>query len=55
MKNYKFTQNWFTSDDLKKILPIHTLNELHILEIGSFEGMSTVWFIDKLLRNEKNC
>ena len=54
MKNYKFTQNWFTSDDLVKILPINTLNELHILEIGSFEGMSTVWFIDNLLKNENS-
>jgi predicted O-methyltransferase YrrM len=54
MKNYKFTQNWFNSDDIEKILPINTLDELHILEIGSFEGKSTVWFINNLLKNEKS-
>jgi len=54
MKKYKFTQDWFTSDDLKKLLPTGTSEELHILEIGSFEGKSTVWFIENLLKNEKS-
>lgn len=54
MKNYKFSQDWFSSDDIQNILPIHTLNELHILEIGSFEGKSTVWFIDNLLKNKNS-
>ena len=38
MKNYKFTENWFESDDLDKFTPKGTQKELHILEIGSFEG-----------------
>jgi len=54
MKNYKFTQNWFTSNDLIQFLPLQTKDEIHILEIGSFEGKSTVWFIDNLLDNPKS-
>ena len=54
MKNYKFTQNWFSSNDLAKFLPLQTQEETHILEIGSFEGKSTVWFIDNLLDNPKS-
>lgn len=51
MKNYEFTYNWFFSNDLEQFLPIKTDEELHILEIGSFEGRSTVWFIENLLNN----
>jgi len=51
MKNYKFTENWFDSEDLEKFLPLKTKKELHILEIGSFEGKSTIWFLDNLLQN----
>jgi predicted O-methyltransferase YrrM len=51
MRNYRFTQNWFTSDDLVHFLPLKIEEEIHILEIGSFEGKSTVWFIDNLLTN----
>lgn len=54
MKNYKFSQDWFSSDDIKNILPTQTSNELHILEIGSFEGKSTVWFIDNLLKHQNS-
>jgi predicted O-methyltransferase YrrM len=54
MKNYKFTQNWFNHDDLIQFLPLQTQEEIHILEIGSFEGKSTVWFIDNLLNNPKS-
>jgi predicted O-methyltransferase YrrM len=54
MKNYKFTKNWFGSTDIEKILPLYTLDELHVLEIGSFEGKSTVWFIENLLKNENS-
>jgi predicted O-methyltransferase YrrM len=54
MKNYNFTQDWFSSNDLEQFLPINTQAELHILEIGSFEGKSTVWFIEKLLNNQSS-
>lgn len=51
MRKYKFTQDWFASKDLEQFLPTNTQEEFHILEIGSFEGKSTVWFIDNLLQN----
>jgi len=54
MKNYKYTQNWFTAHDLVQFLPLQTQEEIHILEIGSFEGKSTVWFIENLLNNPKS-
>ena len=54
MKNYKFTQNWFTTDDLVQFLPLQTQEEIHILEIGSFEGKSSVWFIENLLNNQNS-
>lgn len=54
MKNYEFTYNWFISNDLEQFLPIKTDEELHILEIGSFEGQSTVWFIENLLNNKNS-
>ena len=54
MKNYKFTENWFESDDLDKFTPKGTQKELHILEIGSFEGKSTVWFLENLLQNQNS-
>ena len=54
MKNYKFTENWFESDDLDKFTPKGTQKELHILEIGSFEGKSTVWFLENLLKNQNS-
>ena len=54
---YKFTANWFGSEeqieDLKSILP-DSNSELHLLEIGSYEGRSSVWFLDNLLTNKKS-
>ena len=54
MKNYNFTQNWFTNNDLVQFLPLQTQEEIHILEIGSFEGKSSVWFIENLLNNKNS-
>ena len=50
---YEYTQHWFGSEDLVNILPVGTDKELHILEIGSFEGKSTVWFIENLIFHNK--
>jgi predicted O-methyltransferase YrrM len=54
---YKFTANWFGSEeqvnDLKSILPDSNV-EIHMLEIGSYEGRSTVWFLENLLINEQS-
>lgn len=48
--NYTFTQHWIHYDELERHLS-PSKNEFHVLEIGSFEGRSTVWFIENLLSN----
>ena len=50
MKNYTFTQNWFRFNQFSNSLDGVYPNK--ILEIGSFEGKSTVWFIEKYITNE---
>jgi len=54
MKNYTFTENWFGNDGLSILDVIDTSKELHILEIGSFEGKSTIWFLDNILQNKNS-
>ena len=57
MNKYKFTEDWFTEN-----IPVwNTLfsflknqEELNILEIGSFEGRSTVWFLENLLSGKNS-
>jgi len=54
MNEYKFTVNWFGSTDkinsLESILSnLNRNDKLHFLEIGSYEGRSTVWFLDNYL------
>lgn len=54
--SYEFTQNWFNQSGIKKEIQKYidptTVNK--ILEIGSFEGQSSVFFSDKLLDNDKS-
>ena len=52
--NYRITENWFSGSEpsLGAIVQRYNLldrTELNILEIGSFEGMSTLWFYHNLL------
>ena len=55
MKNYNYTVDWFGGgEDLKQIIKFDIESELHILEIGSFEGRSTIWFLENLLKNSKS-
>lgn len=54
MKHYEYTENWFTIDGLSEISELNSNNELHFLEIGSFEGKSTIWFLDNFLQNSKS-
>ena len=55
MKNYKFTENWFRDFSLINTFSFLDFEkELHILEIGSFEGESTVWFLENVLNNPKS-
>lgn len=51
-KQFVFTEDWFSAHDLVEFLPVGTSDEYHVLEIGSFEGKSTVWFLENLLRNK---
>jgi predicted O-methyltransferase YrrM len=53
MEKYKFTQNWFDDLDLLKFLNLSN-DEIHVLEIGSFEGKSTVWFLENLIRHKNS-
>ncbi len=56
MKNYQFTADWFGSPiEISKILPVGTTQKLDILEIGSYEGRSTIWFLENLLNNKDSC
>jgi len=52
---YQFTTDWFGNielqNDLIKSIDLDPTNEINILEIGSYEGRSTVWFIETYLHN----
>jgi hypothetical protein len=57
MEKYIYTQEWFLVSELKK--HINKLNkyidrskDLNILEIGSYEGLSSVFFADNFLESE---
>ena len=54
--SYTFTQNWFNNSGVKTELKkfISPEKENRILEIGSFEGQSSVFFSDHFLFNEKS-
>ncbi len=48
--NFKYTQDWFThaSRYIEPILNTHlTPPKVKFLEIGTFEGRSTMWFLEK--------
>jgi predicted O-methyltransferase YrrM len=54
MKNYKFNVNWFTNYNNNYIQGPCFIKELvgkpiKALQIGCFEGMGTVWFLDNIL------
>ena len=51
MNQYKYTQTWFLHSEIKKKL-LNFIDKTHkntILEIGCFEGLSSVFFADNLL------
>ena len=54
--SYEFTKKWFNNSGIKKEIQKHIPSENinKILEIGSFEGQSSVFFADKLLENDKS-
>ena len=51
MTTYKYTQNWFLVSEIRqKLLKFINGTQKHnILEIGCFEGLSSVFFADNLL------
>ncbi len=51
--NYIFTQHWFNGSGVQQHIKkcINSKNKNKILEIGSFEGQSSVFFADNLLDN----
>jgi predicted O-methyltransferase YrrM len=53
MNNYKYTQNWFLGSEIKQDLFkfLDKEKENKILEIGCFEGLSSVFFADNFLDN----
>jgi len=53
MNRYKYTKDWFLYSEIKKnILQfVDTALEHRILEIGCYEGLSSVFFADNLLTN----
>jgi predicted O-methyltransferase YrrM len=56
MNKYKYSQTWFLFSEIKqKILSfINNSNKNNILEIGCFEGLSSVFFADNLLDNAES-
>jgi hypothetical protein len=61
MNKYIYTQNWFLESEIKqKILNspyscyINKNNKNNILEIGCFEGLSSVFFADNFLTNNES-
>ncbi len=51
MENYKYSQTWFINSEIRRLL-LHFVNNNttnNILEIGCFEGLSSVFFADNLL------
>lgn len=50
---YSYTQSWFLNSEISKVLcnNVDTNLKHNILEIGCFEGLSSVFFSDNLLNN----
>ena len=49
--NYKYSQTWFLHSEIKNLLKHHINNSTEniMLEIGCFEGLSSVFFADNFL------
>lgn len=56
-KNYRFTHDWFSRNIpllLEYLKDIIGKPNLQFLEIGSWEGRSTCWFLEKILTHESS-
>ena len=56
MTNYKYSQVWFLGSEIKNNLFtfLDKSKENNILEIGCFEGLSSVFFADNFFDNQKS-
>ena len=56
MNKYKYSQRWFLGSEIKNRLSsfLDKSKENKILEIGCFEGLSSVFFADNFLDNPKS-
>ena len=56
MNNYKYSQSWFINSEIQKNLIkfLDKSKQNNILEIGCFEGLSSVFFADNFLDNPKS-
>ncbi len=60
MNKYVYTKNWFLESEIKKVLNssysyfINKNSKNNILEIGCFEGLSSVFFADNLLNHHNS-
>ena len=54
MSEICYTVNWFSPKKFKILDNFKLKDNINFLEIGSFEGLSTNYFIDNFL-NGKNC
>lgn len=59
--DYKFTEDWFSENNPEKVVRQFDgfLSEFKdkpstFLEIGSFEGMSTIWMLENILTNKES-
>lgn len=52
--NRIYSKNWFNPEPFKILNEFKNLNDINFLEIGSFEGLSTNFFIDNYLTGN-NC
>lgn len=55
-KKYKYKKNWFLQSEIYKLILNHVNgnNLNNILEIGCYEGLSSVYFADNLLKHENS-
>lgn len=55
--NYKYSQSWFLDSEIKNKLVyfLDKSKENRILEIGCFEGLSSIFFADNFLDNQHSC
>ena len=56
MNKYKYTQRWFLDSEINKNIFnfVKKNSEISILEIGCYEGLSSVFFADNLLNHDKS-